>query len=490
MRNGYTVWSLNAAKRIVDRDQRKLLGELDRKPFLSDSEFGDRRNFLSDDQYACNKYPHNLMCEMPKAMDGRQDGNSDCDEYFFPIIPKSIGLLADPLYRRAYSELDNTDEVILKKIADQAVDFNDAAGPNRSMLSNEWISDNWSKPWGPRGRIGMASLEGMGYYEMLLRTAIENDRPNVLVAYSQGATVARFLAYLDEYVFKANCIKAIVTVQGANYGSPVASDRNAQNVLKELKKIMAGLADKGYLPFTKEFIESMTLRSIADYLNKFNAEFDYLPDSKLGPVHEMTITARKWMTGLYHDTTTAFLDLAPENIEREGSVLWCINKFPLKRVKYGAVIANDDEPFNNSLLLNLAGKFVFKDDFKSLISAISVPYKRLMNEKEWSATQLAKDKGRVNLTEGNSRNLIYLSGVEGVANSGFQKNRDIGKSVHDFIIPSVYQMLPDSWVTKEKDNFLGQCLNRYANHMDGSKPNTKAGKTNFYMVVDLLKNVG
>jgi len=50
-------------------------------------------------------------------------------------------------------------------------------------------------------RPHMTTPPGVGYYELL-----EQHPNNILIGYSQGGLVARYLAFLDRHVFKKNII--------------------------------------------------------------------------------------------------------------------------------------------------------------------------------------------------------------------------------------------------------------------------------------------
>ena len=145
----------------------------------------------------------------------------------------------------------------------------------------------------------------MGYYQLLQSTTQRTGALNVLIGYSQGGTVARYLAFLDEHVARpeARCIHSVITVQSPNRGSPVAAKAKEADISRAMLAILLSLAK--WLP------ESLRRSPLWTYLGKEESRSSLirfvngLLDSELrswpesGPNHrlrETWLSARKWLS--------------------------------------------------------------------------------------------------------------------------------------------------------------------------------------------------
>jgi hypothetical protein len=102
-------------------------------------------------------------------------------------------------------------------------------------------SGQWKSYWTLAGTAGMFTAPSgagrpdgyRGLYELIVEAA-DKTGPGVLIGYSQGGLVARFLAYMDELLMPPTkrCIAGVITVQTPNHGSPLANGHpaNVQSV--------------------------------------------------------------------------------------------------------------------------------------------------------------------------------------------------------------------------------------------------------------------
>ncbi|HEY4220011.1 MAG TPA: hypothetical protein VGO62_01685 [Myxococcota bacterium] len=148
------------------------------------------------------------------------------DEYFVPIpvkcigVPEQVGAAA----RARGAPVD--DDALAAFCRDYSEYFTHASATFVQRYWDRGFSGAPTSARPPRhpvecNEVRMHTLAGVGYYEILLawnrRAGHEGDR-HVLLGYSQGGLVARFLAHLDEHVFRADLVRGLVTVQTPNFG--------------------------------------------------------------------------------------------------------------------------------------------------------------------------------------------------------------------------------------------------------------------------------
>lgn len=170
-----------------------------------------------------DSFAHRLMHESPGL-----------DEYFVPIPIKTLG---DP--RRFLSSsppgglhVDVEGRRILQEI------LGSPKNPYFDPAQDAWLGEYWQTGQRthlaayPRVRMNTAPAERCGYYELLAEySAAHDDCGHILVGYSRGGLVARYLAYLDHHVFKRKIIRGVISVGSPNFGSPLANEYNDYSVV-------------------------------------------------------------------------------------------------------------------------------------------------------------------------------------------------------------------------------------------------------------------
>jgi len=217
MASAVTVWTLNRATDLADPAdvKSKLEGNFLHGGFSSVA--GDRRDYTDLESVPkLGTEHHQLMYE--------QD---DFNEYFVPVEVKCIGDLYKPSDLPTGSGRD-----ILEGIVQGHRHF-----PSPGVAPD--LTRFWTAGVGPIGHIQMRTRSVVGYYRILDEMAQQTGRPNVLIGYSQGGLVARYLAFLDEYVFQRKTIAGIITVHAPNYGSALANPANSETVIDGLTSVFA-----------------------------------------------------------------------------------------------------------------------------------------------------------------------------------------------------------------------------------------------------------
>src|SRR5207248_1095447 len=184
----------------------------------------------------------------------------------------------------------------------------------------------WQYYWKPNPKavfpnLTMVSPLGHGYYKALQDYTRANPGfRHVLVGYSQGGLVARYLAYIDEYLFDNALIDGVITIDSPNFGSPLGRAANADNVVQCLSLVLAGIGqlDAASFPETEAMIRSLTgaphqlsLPLILELLDKPLLEFRMLGATKMAKnprVFDFLETARKWLSGLDNTDTDQVFD--------------------------------------------------------------------------------------------------------------------------------------------------------------------------------------
>lgn len=456
--NKYTLWTLNAAENLIDEN------ELEEK-FEDTFILGNRPNFNINKKSSMDK-SHNLM---PLV------------EYFVPIAVKCLG--------------NRFEEARLKDV--------------KNYFYNTWVKDKkrasyaenlyksfWEITCGPdttkkETSSIMVTKNYLGYYDILLKTSAKNKCQNILIGYSQGGVVARYLAWLDEYIFKENIIKAIITVQSPNWGSPFANPDNAEKITNGLLTILT-TTFSFYLNlfphFNKYLHDSINFENILNIFLKIKYDLENLIEKKEEAkwLYEFIITSIKWLSGLCYDNyDTAFYDLNIIHLHEELSILATINNNLVNNIYYGAIISTNNE---------------VKDIIKSIIDEskhfrlfIKILYSLFLKQKLFmgftfeqnlnEATQIFKEL----FVETNFENEItkyYISGIK-TKNNSFKPDKEIKPYSHDFVIPASYQLLKNN----EQKTFMGNFVNYIANHNTGKSKFFKAGQINSEIIYKMLENI-
>ena len=456
-----TIWCLNNAKDIVGPNQQILKEEFGDKII-----FGSRIQTIWDDvmpDYASN----NLMpwCE-----------------YFVPIAAKCIG---------------------------QNFERPDAAGyinrirhyykqKNQSDYSYFWTDECYKR----RG-YRMITPEFEGYYSILEKTA-----PNILIGYSQGGLVAKYLEWLDKVVYGDRGIVAgVITISSPNCGSPIANVKNKKSILKGLIKIglviitgqtvdfiLEGMTDVVYGALSL-FGEPLT--EIVDVLNKVIASLSDEGD-KYDTLIENLYSMINWLGGLRNDPDSSLFDLNIERLNDKDSVLNIINsKYPSSAV--GIISTNNDlreliDPDAAVVMKNVMLAAYDEKKHTSAASAASAEIDRdldLIPRVVSALADLHYEKiqeiyiNQVMVEHINVRTSAQIiKNVTGFYDDGVEV-LGIEKLAHDFIIPSACQLTLDNGILVPSRNRV----NNLANHRSGADAKYQAGQNNFEDVREILRGM-
>jgi hypothetical protein len=392
------------------------------------------------------------------------------DEYFMPVPLKCVGALGSDFWKGIASPEG------LDRLAELGAHL---AG--RFPPGNEFSRDDANRTIGPHfGDVRMNLIDkSVGYYQLLRRASDETGALNLLVGYSQGGTVARYLAFLDEHIARSRCIHSIVTVQAPNRGSPVASSQKRDSVSRAFIGILLSLAQ--WLPADYQGSEvwkflgaAQKPGSLVDFIAALlDALLESFPASD--PKCAGWLTARKWLSGLSGIEDLAFWDLDPKRIAEPGAVLQAIAAYPLTAIQHGAVVGTDNDlvdligsalhgaPWYDRLLEKLVA-----GEIASLVAQASVLYRNEV---------LSFGAGTPGSAAGD-----YLAGI---AAGDDLLDRAIAPLAHDFVIPSISQLL----LPARSGVHLGHLVNPRANHLSGAERWAGWGTSDEELVGQLLDHV-
>jgi len=460
----YALWCLN---RVAGWDRNRLsraLAVRGSRASRHDVQLGSRARF---DKHADWEASHGAGILMHE--------DDLCDEYFVPIAVKCIGD-PDGFLRRLGGRMTGDGVQLFNELR---TDF------AKYFLRPDDGRAGWRRYWEPfrlrdaLAHVGMfTSPKGeaphAGLYEIVATEARAQGRQAVLVGYSQGGLVARFLAWMDEQLFdpKERAIAGVVLVQSPNHGSPLADTANADNVSAGLLGILVGLAGSpiagGADPQTREAIDALVTGQappgsptwrfgVGAICAILDAAIRDASPQRTGR-YDLLRTARKWLTGLSEEKIlTAFDDLDPAGLDDRRTILGRLTAMPLARTFHGAIVGADTSlddlvlEGRNCFVRWLVRHFVARHWFTTVEEAYA---------------RIAMDERAAHVPRGELHQRIatlyqtgFPSGLAGVALPPF---------AHDFVIPSVSQALyalppPPS----AGDFFLGNKLNAQATHISG-----------------------
>lgn len=484
------IWTLNRATSLVgDRggESAKGIARIFSGGLFSSGvgcEWGQRDGSINMDGFDDG---HRLMHQGSKAMDETDPRN----EYWVPIALKCIGRWYDPS-KIPQDVAGSMDGALLNRIVAQ-YDY----WQNQQRFEDFWARD------APHG-VRMNTRDFKGYYEIL---SAHTD--NVLIGYSQGGLVARYLAFLDEHVFKRNVIKAVITISSPNHGSPLADPVNREQITDGALKVILSLvslhAEVGSKPLRSVHrylagkIEFAQLYGVIDELYE---ELGALPNpsGREESIHDSLGTALKWLSGLDGAASnrvrySAFDDLGVTSYLQQHSVLSLVNEHSLKKIYYGAIIGS-----NNSLddLISGVGGLkykvarIFMRSLRRNVQAASTAYAdNIMREtlatpdSVYGQDVLMKKPTLTAMAQ----NVPFQTGVQRYR-EGWQlpqPGNDLGPTLpaatHDFVIPSHSQGLPAGSL------LLGNLVNDKANHNSGKDRSKGPGKVNYRHIKQLLKRL-
>ena len=411
----------------------------------------------------------------------------DWDEYFVPIPVKCIG---DPagFMSRLGPRFSATGAVAAQQlIADFPQYFTPTSGgPWRGYWTKTGTVGMFTAPSGPGRPDGFK-----GFYEILVDAVDKyNAGPAVLVGYSQGGLVARFLAYMDELFMPLDkrCVAGVVTVQAPNHGSPLANadPANVNSISDGLFSILTGVAGypispvdvqmKVHDPATSAMLRAIVRGSPTAKGSQADIHIPALlleaavSDAGTNKKSEnFPATARKWLTGLLPAPSpappTAFCDLDPRNLDKPSTVLGRLHRFSLKDTWHGAVMGsdirvNDLLAAGRNWLVRLAIRCVPGWlGVADTLAAIEKPWGQICMDETVSGAAMAPEESRVALA--------YMAGVR-VFGTGTKSVKVLPRA-HDFVIPSVSQAMHlfDDPQGPRPPKFLGNALNPKGTHISG-----------------------
>lgn len=405
--------------------------------------------------------PDRVEMKVNEGEDGKDgelmhEGSAAYDEYFMPIPLKCVGALGSDFWKA------NASPDGLSRLAELGEHL-----ARRFPGGRPFSPANAKQAIGPFfGDVRMNFQEkSLGYYELLRRTTEMTGAQNVLIGYSQGGTVARYLAFLDEHVVKPErrCIHSVITVQSPNRGSPVAAKAKEADVGRAMLGIL--LALPGWIPRTNfrvsevwSFLTRHQQRNplVAFVNDLLDAELRTWPESDQNRrLRETWMSARKWASGLSGLEDLAFWDLDPARMAEAGSVLHAIATYPLEAIQHGAVIGTDngihdlvDAAIHDSAWYLHVGAGAVEDTVKQFVGQAEDIY----------------DNDAMSFPPGTPGTVAdeYLNGIPA---GKYKLTSPLPKGAHDFVIPSASQLL----VPADAPCHLGNLVNPKASHLSGAR---------------------
>lgn len=435
------IWTLNAAESLLPNPTTALIanynyigdggtrsvdpwvftgGEIEdglRKPFDNPA-----LNYTGNDPiqkffWTNNSNPHNLMPDT---------------EYFVPIAAKCIGSRFDRI-----TDFPNLEPIKNYYYGEWKKAYPDIPGVDYKVF--------WDKGCGPGKLSKMITKNYTGYYDILKQSGDKH----ILIGYSLGGLVARYLAWLDEYVFKENIIKGIITITGPNFGSPLANPDNRQNITDQIIIILMGIVVQLLIskkPLSDALINKLKgIVSFSDVISGLRYLISITPPDQEKELLGKLIAAFKWLSGLDANDpdckAISFVDLNIMNIEKNpASVLASVNNNTLTKIVHGALLNGDNRI--GSLLNSFTG-----------ILTILIPS---------NIIQMVTDNCKNNIMKETTSPINNQMVKDKIAS--YYSSSDIPALSHDFVIPSVYQKIDNG-----KDEFLKNSFNPRTNHLTGSK---------------------
>jgi hypothetical protein len=332
----------------------------------------------------------------------------------------------------------------------------------------------------------MTTPEGVGYYDLMAPS-----EQHILIGYSQGGLVARYLAFLDRFVFGENKIAAVFTVsspnQGAPFGNPINRETTAAGLVQVLVSLLSFHEDKFERLF-KAIVNAASFETLYGLLAAATED----ARATQHEAHGILDAAVKWLSGLHDDPNTAFVEIGAGNFANDLSVLSLVNRPENAAIYTGSVISANNrlQDILQSLIMGsraegLLHKLVqdLESEGLRLLGHLHL-FGITINDNENAASDLYQSRVIVDPANSDSEKIRMLrreydAGAATIAKPLF-RNEAIPAAAHDYVIPSVYQLLPDN------DRLLGQHVNLEASHNSGKSPDLAAGAENVTALHELL----
>jgi hypothetical protein len=439
----YQIWTLNAIAPAVEAHFGRIEA-LFRKKGISIRR-GDRLGFNVQSPDLLKNPPHQLMYS-----------SGDFDEYFVPIPVKCLGrnLMAGRLPRELERSLEKE--------------------PWRKTYRPD---DYWKKkPIDGNPSVRM-NTNGAGYYEILeqttqnLQKATEAPWKNIIIGYSEGGLVARYLAAIDEQLHQKNpakqLIHGIVTIGSPNHGSPLANPANDESVAE-------GLLSTFSLLFLDQSQNRKLIHAIGNVAQKSQFKMEYV-DAILGGVIEDAekrrrpveglMRFRKWLSGVLGQNGTAFRDLRVTDIGsgRLARPLELTLRRPLKTTFYGAILNGNPDI---GVIAHQALKW-----WEQPIFDLLTRWGRLRRARRCFSHNVMRELGP-KTRQAKALVRLYPAGVTNSVAVPPLASYSVTEGAivpfqHDFVIPTYSMLLPDP--QPGRSNFLGNYVVAEANHLSGAK---------------------
>jgi len=439
------IWTLNLAGELIAGTEINSVARVFKlggsAPFL-DCTFGERgsRGF------------HRLMNE------GRDFGGDPTDEYFVPIPVKCIGAR----YKDA-AAIGGEAGMLLEGIRESYPAF---------FRDDATLQRYWSDQEGPLGTVRMSTPSLTGYYDLLPRGA-----NNVLIGYSQGGLVARYLAFLDEHVFGEGRIAGVITLHAPNHGSPLAHQVKTEAIKDGLMDALLWLLqiDPARYAGTRKYLSVISFAAYWELLHTvFQDQQKAVATETLSaedPLFKGVRSGLKWLSGLRPlEFPTAFGDLGANNYDNPFSVLSLVQRFPLRRIVSGAIVGANGRlgPMAAAMLGNLVGGLALSALNPFSLNSAAETYAEQVMQDDWAQVPAAGAFLKQYLGDYQTRD-----------------GQKIRSMAHDFVVPAVSQVLDHDLRS------VGTAVNPEANHISGSyrsRPGhgNAAGDANFQLLLGML----
>lgn len=410
-------------------------------------------------------------------------------EYFIPVPIKCIGGKFDEM-----EGLDPEGKALLQGIKDYYFTENNGK-PYQEFWKGVTINDYHQQ---------MYTDSYKGYYQ-LIEEATAQEEHNIILGYSQGGLIAKFLAFLDRYVFKKNLIDGIIIVGAPVTGSPLANPSNGEFIVDGAIELffsfisfykkyphVEGMPGKDYPGFDDLLgyvTEKINYHHLIDFLKMVGKDAKELGpfNKEFNTLYHGVKTFESWLSGLNNDVNSAFFDLNINRLRDPFSVLSLINneKYRLDGVYQAAIVGTDNDVrsfFRSFLIESWGWKMKIFGGFVMALLKVQRMFGFTIYDNLKKASRIFKSIILVENEDSPGEALIeeklrqYQEGI---------KELNIPKGAHDFIVPSVYQIVnqePDEW-------FLGNFINDSASHSSGCSTILKGGKENVKLIIKCLKEI-
>jgi len=396
--------------------------------------------------------------------------NIEFDEYFVPIAAKCLG---DKLENPGFKAGNVNGPPLLEGIK------NDLKQRLPGGIDGFWSIDESLRT---HNNAAMLTEGRKGYYSLLTE---DPDAFHILIGYSQGGLVARFLAFLDDHVFESNRIIGVITISSPNYGSPLANPLNRSTVgngLLETVGSLLSISDS----FTNFYNPARNNELIQWILESMGA---LLTDIKRQPVLNKEMlntfaTAYKWLGGLAGSKDSAFYDLDLNRMRDTSSVLTLVNSKPLRQCFYASIISGN---YNVQQILNGVFTGLMKGFVLGRIEDAQVFGKKI-GDNMGASTAAYRDKVMKEFLENPSPEAREVKNEhdQNPPTPIVAQGDAILSNAHDFIVPSVYQLMRPPQPGRY---FLGNFANPAASHLSGADPLSQGGEINIKLVRMILKQI-